>query len=88
MWFQIGAEAMACREKVACFNMSYFGKYYITGPDAQAAVDWIFSNNMQKPAGKTTLITAVMHDSGNVLIPIPIPIPDLGLLHLKKYGGD
>ena len=47
---------MACREKVACFNMSYFGKYYITGPDAQAAVDWIFSNNLQKPAGNVTLV--------------------------------
>ena len=40
-----------CRTKVAAFNMSYFGKFYITGPDAQKAVDWIFSNNMQKSAG-------------------------------------
>ena len=36
---------------MAAFNMSYFGKFYITGPDAQKAVDWLFSNNMQKPPG-------------------------------------
>jgi glycine cleavage system aminomethyltransferase T len=48
---QIGKECETCRTKVATFNMSYFGKFYITGPDAQNAVDWIFSNNMQKPAG-------------------------------------
>ncbi len=31
--------------------MSYFGKYYLVGPDAQAAADWIFSNDMQKAPG-------------------------------------
>ncbi|CAB4011210.1 Sarcosine dehydrogenase, mitochondrial, partial [Paramuricea clavata] len=45
----IGKECETCRTKVAAFNMSYFGKFYISGPDAQKAVDWIFSNNMQKP---------------------------------------
>ena len=34
--------------------MSYFGNYYLTGPDAQAAADWIFTNNMRKPAGETS----------------------------------
>ena len=42
--------------------MSYFGKFYITGPDAQTAVDWIFSNNMQKSPGmpKTALSMYLM----------------------------
>ncbi len=34
--------------------MSYFGNYYLTGPDAQAAADWIFTNNMRKPVGETS----------------------------------
>ena len=34
--------------------MSYFGNYYLTGPDAQAAADWIFTNNMRKPTGETS----------------------------------
>lgn len=50
--FQIGQEAKACRTSAAAFNMSYFAKYYISGPDAQKAVDWIFTANMQKAAGK------------------------------------
>ena len=50
-FWQIGKECLGCREKVAVFNMSYFAKYYLTGPDAQKAVDWIFTNNMAKPPG-------------------------------------
>ena len=34
--------------------MSYFGNYYLIGPDAQAAADWIFTNNMRKPTGETS----------------------------------
>ena len=31
--------------------MSYFGKYFISGKDAQKAVDWIFTNDLHKPEG-------------------------------------
>ena len=54
--FKIGKECEACRTGVAAFNMSYFGKFYITGPDAQKAVDWIFSNNMQKDPGMNFIL--------------------------------
>ena len=27
--------------------MSYFGKYYLSGADAQRAADWIFTNNVR-----------------------------------------
>ncbi len=53
LFIQIGAECLACRERAAIFNMSYFGQYYLTGPDAQKAADWIFSNDMTKPPGQT-----------------------------------
>lgn len=49
--FQIGKECLACRERAAVFNMSYFGKYYLVGPDAPKAADWIFSNDMRKGSG-------------------------------------
>lgn len=52
---QIGQDCLTCREKVAIFDMSYFGKFYIVGPDAQTAADWIFSNDMQKPEGSGSL---------------------------------
>ena len=40
---------------MAVFNMSYFAKYYLTGPDSKKAVDWIFTNNMAKPPGESCL---------------------------------
>lgn len=51
---QIEKECEAARQRVAIFDMSYFGNYYLTGPDAQAAADWIFTNDMRKPAGHTS----------------------------------
>lgn len=58
-------ECLGCRRNAAIFNMSYFGKFYITGPDAQAATDFIFSNNMRKPAGSTTY-TCMLNSRGMV----------------------
>lgn len=52
---QIGKECLSCRNAVAAFDMSYFGKYYLTGPDAQKAADWIFSNDVQKAEGKNSI---------------------------------
>jgi len=48
---QIKAECIGCRENAAVFNMSYFGKFYLTGRDAQAAADYIFTNNVQLNPG-------------------------------------
>ena len=41
--------------------MSYFAKYYLTGPDAQKAVDWIFTNNMAKPPGMLYICGVTLH---------------------------
>lgn len=60
----IGKECLACRERVAVFNMSYFAKFYLTGPDAQKAADWIFTNNMAKPPGCTTYTCMTNKDGG------------------------
>ena len=38
---------------MAAFDMSYFAKFFLTGPDSAKAVDWIFTANMRKPPGKT-----------------------------------
>ena len=44
---------MTCRDMAAVFNMSYFTNLYLVGPDAKKAAEWIFTNNMDKPPGKT-----------------------------------
>lgn len=63
--FISGDECNACRTKVAVFDMSYFGKFYLIGDDSQKAADWIFTNSMQKPVGTTTY-TCMLNDRGGV----------------------
>lgn len=49
--FQIKKECLACRGAAAVFNMSYFGKFYLVGPDARKAADWLFSADVSRPPG-------------------------------------
>uniref|UniRef100_UPI00358DEC94 sarcosine dehydrogenase, mitochondrial n=1 Tax=Myxine glutinosa TaxID=7769 RepID=UPI00358DEC94 len=59
----IGAECLSCRNAAAVFNMSYFGKFYLVGPDARKAANWIFTANMDKPVG-STVYTCMLNDRG------------------------
>ncbi|KAJ9576455.1 hypothetical protein L9F63_006668, partial [Diploptera punctata] len=49
----IGEECLACREQVVMFDMSYFGKLYMCGPEAQKAADWLFTTDTRRPIGRT-----------------------------------
>ena len=55
MTAQIKAECLGCRQNAAIFNMSYFGKFYLTGPDSQAAADFIFTNDVNLNPGQYAL---------------------------------
>lgn len=33
--------------------MSYFGKFYLTGPDAKKAADWLFTADVNKKPGQS-----------------------------------
>ena len=46
--------------------MSYFGKFYLTGPDAQAAADWVFSARMDGEPGKTIYTCMLNSDAGTL----------------------
>ncbi|GAB6032728.1 hypothetical protein CHUAL_011598 [Chamberlinius hualienensis] len=61
----IGHESLTCRTKAAIFNMSYFGKFYLTGDDAAEAAAWIFSNDVNKPPGNT-VYTCMLNEHGGV----------------------
>ena len=61
----IGEEVKACRNNVAVFDQSYFGKFFIDGPDALKALQFICTNNVDKPIGATTY-TEMCNDSGRV----------------------
>ncbi|XP_022697260.1 sarcosine dehydrogenase, mitochondrial-like isoform X2 [Varroa jacobsoni] len=58
-------EALACREHVAIFNMTYFGKFLLTGPDAQKAADWLCSNDVHRKEG-STVYTCLLNKNGRV----------------------
>lgn len=53
--FQIKQECLSCRGAAAVFDMSYFGKFYLLGPDATKAADWLFSAHVSRPPGTPLL---------------------------------
>uniref|UniRef100_A0A673AU06 Sarcosine dehydrogenase n=1 Tax=Sphaeramia orbicularis TaxID=375764 RepID=A0A673AU06_9TELE len=53
----IKSECLSCRHGVAVFDMSYFGKFYLTGPDAKKAADWLFTADVNKKPGHITLFS-------------------------------
>ena len=76
---QIAAEALACRNNAALFDLSYFAKLYLTGPDAKQAADWLFTANTDKePDGVT--YTCSLNDNGGVEA-------DLVVMPLKEGVG-
>lgn len=77
----IRAECLGCRERVAVFDMSYFGKFLITGPDAQRAVDWIFSNNCGLVPG-STVYSCMLNRRGGVEADLTISV-----LEPRGQGG-
>ncbi|XP_068143892.1 sarcosine dehydrogenase, mitochondrial [Drosophila tropicalis] len=61
----IGEEALACRNNAVVFNMSYFAKLLLEGPEAQKAADWLFTANTNRPTNKT-IYSCALNDSGGV----------------------
>ncbi|XP_061913144.1 sarcosine dehydrogenase, mitochondrial [Entelurus aequoreus] len=59
----IKSECLSCRHGVAVFNMSYFGKFYLTGPDAKKASDWLFTADVNKKPG-STVYTCMLNKGG------------------------
>lgn len=53
---QITEEAVACRKRAALFNLSNFGKFYLTGKDARKAVDWICTADINRPVNEFVII--------------------------------
>ncbi|KAM4634695.1 sarcosine dehydrogenase, mitochondrial [Polymixia lowei] len=59
----IKSECLSCRNAVAVFDMSYFGKFYLTGPDAKKAADWLFTADVNKKPG-STVYTCMLNKNG------------------------
>jgi len=61
----IGEEVRACRDSVAVFDQSYFGKFWLCGPDALSALQFLCTNNVEKAVGATTY-TQMLNERGGV----------------------
>jgi sarcosine dehydrogenase len=44
--------------------MSYFGKLYLSGPEAQLAADWLFSADTRRAIGRTVYTCALNRRGG------------------------
>jgi len=74
----IRVECLSTRTAAALFNMSYFGKFYLTGPDARKAVDWVFTNRMDQPAG-ATIYTCMLNKNAGIEADLTVSIIESGM---------
>uniref|UniRef100_A0A3B4E3S7 Sarcosine dehydrogenase, mitochondrial n=1 Tax=Pygocentrus nattereri TaxID=42514 RepID=A0A3B4E3S7_PYGNA len=83
-------ECMTCRKAVAVFNMSYFGKFYLTGPDAKKAADWLFTADVNKAPG-STVYTCMLNEKGGTESDLTVSRLEPGPAHLPltpESNGD
>lgn len=63
-WFeQVGREVEQAHKKAAIFDQSPFGKVDVQGPDAEAFLNRLCTNNMARPAGRA-VYTAMLNERG------------------------
>jgi 4-methylaminobutanoate oxidase (formaldehyde-forming) len=71
-WFeQVGVEHRAVRERVGLIDLSSFGKFEVSGPDALAAVQRVFANDADKPVG-SAIYGQFLDPKGGVLADVTI----------------
>ncbi|QRM43572.1 FAD-dependent oxidoreductase [Rhizobium sp. BG4] len=65
-WFDaVGREHKAVREAAVIFDQTSFAKFVLKGRDAEAALGWISSNDVAKPAG-WLVYTQMLNDKGGI----------------------
>ena len=57
------AEQLATRRRVAVFDQTSFSKYLVSGPDAETALQWLCTNDVAVPPGRT-VYTGMLNDRG------------------------
>ncbi len=61
----VGREHKAAREAAALFDQTSFAKYILKGPDAEAALQWIAANRVDRPVG-SIIYTQMLNDRGGI----------------------
>ncbi|XP_047038851.1 sarcosine dehydrogenase, mitochondrial [Helicoverpa zea] len=74
----IGQEALSCRYAAALFNMSYYGKFYLTGPDAQRTAELAFTAELAHKIDNRVVYSLMLNDKGGVEADVTVNILDGG----------
>lgn len=61
----VGREHTAAREAAVLFDQTSFAKFILTGPDAEAALQWIAANRVDKPVG-SIIYTQMLNDHAGI----------------------
>lgn len=61
----VGREHKAARESAVLFDQTSFAKFVLKGPDAEAALQWIAANRVDKPVG-SIIYTQMLNDKGGI----------------------
>lgn len=61
----VGREHKAAREAAVIFDQTSFAKFILKGPDASAALNWIASNQVDKPVG-SIIYTQMLNDNAGI----------------------
>ncbi len=57
------AEQLATRQRVAVYDQTSFSKYLVTGQNAETALQWLCTNDVAVPPGRT-VYTGLLNDRG------------------------
>ncbi|KAI5642497.1 FAD dependent oxidoreductase domain-containing protein [Phthorimaea operculella] len=84
----IAQEALATRNKAALFNLSYYGKFYLTGPDAERVANLAFTADLSKKEDKV-VYSLTLNEKGGVEGDMTVTILDggSGQLHEPIFKG-
>lgn len=61
----VGREHKAAREAAVLFDQTSFAKFILQGPDAEAALQWIAANRVDKPVG-SIIYTQMLNDRSGI----------------------
>lgn len=61
----VAREHKAAREAAVLFDQTSFAKFILKGPDAEAALNWIAANRVDKPVG-SIIYTQMLNDNGGI----------------------
>lgn len=85
----VAEECQAARHGVALFDQSYFGKFFLEGPDAMAAVQYICGADMDKQVPGTITYTPLCNPRGGVEADLTVTcLPNGGSGYYIAAGGN